>query len=201
MYDRAFNLLAVLTLLGVGFIVTATPYLFDTAEAQAEPPRANVSITRAYKTLSAFEVEFDPTPALETKANKETAKARLDEAQAIYDLIDSVEPVYVKLIYKGEFFTTSYYASVEQCGNTLGITASGKKVTTDPTCHTVAVDPSVIPLGTKLVIEGYTDPLIIFEATDTGGDIKNYWIDIYAESEQASFEYDPCYLDVWIVED
>ena len=132
MYNRLFNLFAVLTLLGVGFIVTATPYLFDYSETQAEPPRANVSITRAYKTLSAFEVEFDPTPALETKANKETAKARLDEAQAIYDLIDSVDPVYVKLIYKGEFYSTMYAATVEQCGNTLGITASGKRLQQTP---------------------------------------------------------------------
>lgn len=201
MYNRLFNLFAVLTLFGVGFIVTATPYLFDYSETEAESPRANVSITRAYKTLSAFEVEFDPTPALETKANKETAKARLDEAQAIYDLIDSVDPVYVKLIYKGEFYSTMYAATVEQCGNTLGITASGKKVTTDPTCHTVAVDPSVIPLGTKLVIEGYTDPLIIFEATDTGSAIKGYDIDIFTESESESKTYNPCYLSVWIVED
>ncbi len=40
----------------------------------------------------------------------------------------------------------------------------------------VAVDPSVIPLGTRLQIEGFQD---VFVAADTGGAVKGNWIDIY----------------------
>lgn len=201
MYNKLFNVLAVLTLFGVGFIAYSLPLLFDTDDTTETPHKANTSVLRASVQVAEGYHAPDVSKAIDKAAAIETAKGHISDALAIVEKIKAIEPEYIKLVYAGEFFTTSYYASVEQCGNDLGITASGKKVTTNPECHTVAVDPKILPLGTKLVIEGYTDPLIVFEASDTGGDIKNYWIDIYAESEQASFDYDPCYLDVWIIED
>ena len=93
-----------------------------------------------------------------------------------------------------------YAATVEQCGSTSGITASGRKCTEDPTCHTVAVDPSVIPLGTYLMIEGYEG--IIFRADDTGSAINGYDIDIYTDSEAESKKFNnQSNVKVWIVED
>ncbi len=40
----------------------------------------------------------------------------------------------------------------------------------------IAVDPSVIPLGSKVRIDGFED---LFVAEDTGGGIRNDWIDIW----------------------
>ena len=40
-----------------------------------------------------------------------------------------------------------------------------------------------------------------FQATDTGGDIKNYWIDVYTESESLSKTFNPTYAEVWIIEE
>lgn len=201
MYDRIFNALAVLTLLGVSFIAFALPWLFDTDDTTETPHASNTSVLRASVQLAEGYHAPDVSKAIETAAAIETAKGHITDALAIVEKIKAIEPEYIKLVYAGNFYTTMYAATVEQCGNDLGITASGKKVTTNPECYTVAVDPKIIPLGTKLVIEGYTDPLIIFEASDTGGDIKNYWIDIYTDDVAASFSYDPCYLDVWIIED
>lgn len=201
MYDRIFNALAVLTLLGVSFIAFALPWLFDTDDTTETPHTSNTSVLRASVQLAEGYHAPDVSKAIETAAAIETAKGHITDALAIVEKIKAIEPEYIKLVYAGNFYTTMYAATVEQCGNDLGITASGKKVTTNPECYTVAVDPKIIPLGTKLVIEGYTDPLIIFEASDTGGDIKNYWIDIYTDDVAASFSYDPCYLDVWIIED
>lgn len=60
------------------------------------------------------------------------------------------------------------------------ITASGFKPIRDPSgLSTVAVDPSVIPLGSKLYIPGYGLAI----AHDTGGDIKGMRIDLYMNSE------------------
>lgn len=201
MYDRTINALAVLTLFGVGFIVCALPWLFDTDDTTETPHKSNTSVLRASVQLAEGYHAPDVSKAIDKAAAIETAKGHITDALAIVEKIKAVEPEYIKLVYAGEFYTTMYSATVEQCGNDLGITASGKKVTTNPECYTVAVDPKIIPLGTKLVIEGYTDPLIIFEASDTGGDIRNYWIDIYTDDVAASFSYDPCYLDVWIIED
>ena len=88
--------------------------------------------------------------------------------------IDSLEPEVMQLVYVGEFYITMYAATVEQCGNDLGITASGRKVTDNPECHTVAVDPSVIPLGSYLKNEGWPD---VYRADDTGSAIQGFDID------------------------
>ena len=199
MYKRIFDALAVLTLFGVGFIVCALPWLFDTDDTTETPHKSNTSVLRASVQLAEGYHAPDVSKAIDKAAAIETAKGHISDALAIVEKIKAIEPEYIKLVYAGEFYTTMYAATVEQCGNDLGITASGKKVTTNPECYTVAVDPKIIPLGTKLVIEGY--PNIVFEASDTGGDIRNYWIDIYTDDVAASFSYDPCYLDVWIIED
>lgn len=59
------------------------------------------------------------------------------------------------------------------------ITASGLEPVRNPSgLSTVAVDPSVIPLGSKLYIEGYGYAI----AADTGSAIKNLKIDLYMNS-------------------
>jgi 3D (Asp-Asp-Asp) domain-containing protein len=114
--------------------------------------------------------------------------------------LDALEPEAITLEYVGEFYITCYAATLEQCGSTSGITASGRKVTEDPTCHTVAVDPSVIPLGTYLIIEGY--PGIVFRADDTGSAINGYDIDIFTTSESESKTFNNVSgAKVWIIKD
>ena len=45
--------------------------------------------------------------------------------------------------------------------------------------RTIAVDPEVIPYGTKVLIDGHT-----YIAEDTGGAIKGNKIDIFVDSHQ-----------------
>ncbi len=57
----------------------------------------------------------------------------------------------------------------------------------------VAVDPSVIPLGTQLYIEGYG----FAKASDTGGGIKGKWVDLgYEDHDWVSWR---AYVDVYIL--
>lgn len=197
MYDRLFNTLAVLTLTGVTFIVITTPMLFD-MEDDPQP-------LRKYRKCIDIDLSVsDVSAAFEIEANREKALTVIKSVEAIMDQVDSVDPVAVippSLVYVGSFYITMYAATMDQCGSTAGITASGKKVTEDPECHTVAVDPKIIPLGTKLMIDlpGYEG--VVFEAADTGGDIKNYWIDVYTDDIPLSYQFNPTYADVWIVEE
>lgn len=54
-----------------------------------------------------------------------------------------------------------------------------------PQRGTVAVDPEVIPLGSRLHVEGYGPG----RAEDTGGAIKGNIVDVYVESEAAAREW------------
>ena len=71
---------------------------------------------------------------------------------------------------------SAYTDNVQSQGKWVGMTASGMKAR----YGVVAVDPSVIPLGTKLYIEGYGNAV----AGDTGGAIKGNRIDLFFNSQQ-----------------
>lgn len=51
--------------------------------------------------------------------------------------------------------------------------------------RTIAVDPSVIPYGTKVHIKGMGD----FIAEDCGGDVKGKHVDIYFESHKKTVKF------------
>ena len=66
-----------------------------------------------------------------------------------------------------------------------------------PSRGTIAVDPEVIPLGTRLHIEGYGEGI----AEDTGGLIKGDIIDVYMESEDECWDWGRRTVEVRIIEE
>ncbi|MEL1134854.1 ubiquitin-like domain-containing protein [Desulfitobacterium sp. THU1] len=62
-----------------------------------------------------------------------------------------------------------------------GVTATGHNVR----YGTIAVDPRVIPLGTKVYVEGYGEAT----ALDTGGAIKGNRVDLYMNTEAAAWSW------------
>jgi len=86
---------------------------------------------------------------------------------------------------------TAYTRSIEE-GTHRGITRSGTHVSRG----TVAIDPRVIPLGTKIYVEGYGHA----ECLDTGGDIKHNRIDLYMDSKEECFEFGRREVKVWIID-
>ncbi|SHI50794.1 3D domain-containing protein [Lutispora thermophila] len=96
-----------------------------------------------------------------------------------------------------EMVATAYDATYASTGKTpdhpqYGITRSGLKVRHG----IVAVDPSVIPLGTWLYVEGYGEAL----AADTGGAIKGNRIDLYFDSPSDVAKYGKKKVKVYILD-
>ncbi len=56
---------------------------------------------------------------------------------------------------------------------------------TEPKNGTIAVDPNVIPLGSKIYVPGYGWGI----AEDTGKSIKGYIIDVYMDSRKSAIEW------------
>jgi len=67
---------------------------------------------------------------------------------------------------------TAYTAN---CAGGSGVTATGIDLKANPNQKVIAVDPNVIPLGSKVYVEGYGTAI----AADTGGAIKGNRIDVF----------------------
>ncbi|MCC6764188.1 MAG: 3D domain-containing protein [Deltaproteobacteria bacterium] len=80
----------------------------------------------------------------------------------------------------GRFKLTAY--SGPQLGQALPITATG---TTARAGRTVAVDPAVIPLGSRIYIEGVGERV----AEDVGGGVKGNHIDVYLGTVPQAFDF------------
>lgn len=77
-----------------------------------------------------------------------------------------------------------------------GRTATGTVPKRNPSgLSTIAVDPRVIPLGTKVYVEGYGFAV----AEDTGGAIKSNKIDIYLNSSSECFKWGVRTVNLYIV--
>ena len=80
-----------------------------------------------------------------------------------------------------EFYVTAT-AYTPNCNGCSGITATGVNIKSNPNMKLIAVDPNVIPLGSKVWVEGYGYAI----AADTGGAIKGNKIDILVSSKSAA---------------
>jgi uncharacterized protein YabE (DUF348 family) len=72
--------------------------------------------------------------------------------------------------------STAYTANCSGCS---GVTATGFNLKSNPGAKVIAVDPNVIPLGSKVYVEGYGYAI----ASDTGGAIKGNRIDVFFSSQ------------------
>ena len=101
-----------------------------------------------------------------------------------------------------EVEVTAYTEAEDECGKPVGhpaygITASGEKVRRG----IIAVDTSVIPMHSKVVIEGLGKWSGEYVAKDTGGAIVGNRVDIYVPTKQEAFELGRRKAKLYIVGD
>ncbi|MDO6451306.1 G5 and 3D domain-containing protein [Oceanobacillus profundus] len=85
----------------------------------------------------------------------------------------------------GETITVTASAFTSECGGCSGVTATGINLGANPNMKVIAVDPNVIPLGSKVWVEGYGEAI----AGDTGGNIKGNRIDVHVPSKSDAYSW------------
>lgn len=85
----------------------------------------------------------------------------------------------------GKVFTMTASAYTAGCSGCSGHTSTGIDLNANPNMKVIAVDPSVIPLGTRVWVEGYGEAI----AGDTGGHIVGNRIDVHVPSKSAAYSW------------
>ncbi|WP_394231277.1 LysM peptidoglycan-binding domain-containing protein [Niallia oryzisoli] len=88
---------------------------------------------------------------------------------------------------------TAYTAECEGCS---GITKTGVDLNANPDAKVIAVDPAVIPLGSKVYVEGYG----YATAEDIGGGINGHEIDVYVQNQHDALQWGRKQVKVTIVD-
>lgn len=127
---------------------------------------------KEYKPIS---VVADATQQIAPKKEKNTANH--DAAQQV---VASVEPAS-----SGKELMVTATAYTAYCKGCSGTTAYGINLRENPHLKVVAVDPNVIPLGTRVWVEGYGYAI----AGDTGGAIKGNKIDVFIPSYDEAMQW------------
>lgn len=140
------------------------------AEPQEEPAEPTV------QTLD-DSLPSDDTPATERCYLTEGELANENEL---------IEAALLARSHKLEDVTVTHYCTCAKCcGKSDGITASGRRATPGVS---VAVDPSIIPLGSTVIADYGDGVLHYYRADDTGGAVKGRHIDLCLNSHEAAIQ-------------
>lgn len=91
--------------------------------------------------------------------------------------------------------TMTASAFTATCSGCSGVTSTGINLKANPDMKVIAVDPSVIPLGSKVWVEGYG----VAVAGDTGGAIKGNRIDVHVPDKSAAYNWGVRTVEVKII--
>ncbi len=137
-----------------------------------------------------------PTETVAAVAPAAASPVRVLTASAVEYVAPEVVPA---MEYLGEFKITHYCPCSKCCGEWAdGITATGTVATEG---RTIAVDPSVIPYGSRVLVVYEDGTEVAYTAEDCGGAIKGNRIDVFMNSHQAALREGVKTAEVYIVKE
>ena len=119
----------------------------------------------------------EPTTKAQTQSKQKATQAQTVSAQA--------QTTQAPPDNGAKTITMTATAYTAYCTGCSGITANGTNLRANPGLKVIAVDPRVIPLGTKVWVEGYGTAI----AADTGGAIKGNKIDVFIPTKDAALAW------------
>ncbi|MDX8045119.1 LysM peptidoglycan-binding domain-containing protein [Gracilibacillus sp. S3-1-1] len=164
------------------------------------------------KELNKSEIQQETNKASESKeqtekqqTSEQTEKKEVKQEQSKEETPEASEPVVEKQDtastesssdHNGETLTVTATAYTADCAGCSGVTATGIDLNEDRNMKVIAVDPSVIPLGSRVYVEGYGEAI----AGDTGGAIKGNKIDIHVPTASDATNWGVRTVDVTILD-
>ncbi|MEJ9306255.1 LysM peptidoglycan-binding domain-containing protein [Priestia megaterium] len=143
-------------------------------QAQKEQQQAQVEqAQKEQQQAQAEQAQKEQQQAQAEQAQKEQQQAQAEQAQKEQQPAESSQQA------SGKSMTVEATAYTANCAGCSGTTATGVDLKANPNQKVIAVDPSVIPLGSKVYVEGYGEAV----AADTGGAIKGNRIDVFVPAE------------------
>jgi 3D (Asp-Asp-Asp) domain-containing protein/LysM repeat protein len=153
----------------------------QTESAKTQSAEKSVKQAESPKTQSADEPKQE-TERVETKAASQPNEQSKEAEKMVVEAGDTISVE-----------ATAY--TVESAGGN-GITTIGIDLNKNPDAKVISVDPNVIPLGTKVYVEGYGHAI----AGDTGSAIKGNKIDVYLPTEEEALNWGRRTVNVTILE-
>lgn len=153
----------------------------QTESAKTQSAEKSVKQAESPKTQSADEPKQE-TERVETKAAIQPNEQSKEAEKTVVEAGDTISVE-----------ATAY--TVESAGGN-GITTIGIDLNKNPDAKVISVDPNVIPLGTKVYVEGYGHAI----AGDTGSAIKGNKIDVYLPTEEEALNWGRRTVNVTILE-
>lgn len=138
---------------------------------------------------------------------KEETKEIENEVKAVSyrELAENNPPEEYKQVI--EATATAYCLCQKCCGKSpsspgYGVTASGLKIIPGTGMKVIAVDPKVIPLGSKVYVQGLNGAWDYGYAVagDTGGAIKSMKIDLYMDSHEETLNWGRKKVNIYVVD-
>ncbi|WP_046174461.1 LysM peptidoglycan-binding and 3D domain-containing protein [Domibacillus indicus] len=123
-------------------------------------------------------------PGEQLSTNGSAAPVQAASAPAQHTTQAAAQPVQESAP-QGKTITVTATAYTAECAGCSGITATGIDLRSQPNKKVIAVDPNVIPLGTRVYVEGYGEAI----AGDTGGAIKGNKIDLHVPNNDAAYSW------------
>lgn len=90
-------------------------------------------------------------------------------------------------------FTTTAYCPCRTCSEGWGRNTSTGAVASSR--HTIAVDPRVIPYGSRVLIGG-----VVYTAEDRGGGVRGSHVDIFFDTHEETRQYGTRTMDVFLLQ-
>ncbi len=174
----------------------------DVVEEEVSIPNNTVRQENPNLPSGKTKVVQEGRPGLEKKVwqityrNGKEATRELQSSELIREPVDRIVQIgTAKMISRGGR-TVRYSRAAEMVSTAYTYTGNNTATGVPPKRGVAAVDPSVIPLGTKLYVEGYG----YCTALDRGSAIKGNKIDVFMETRNEAYKWGVRRVKVYVLE-